>query len=153
MIAPTSMDALAEAARALGFELRRFEGAIPRGIDFDRAQEQTQFGLWYGGELAFDGTSRECAAFLIGWRDLRVSVLGAVRAMDAQPLPEMSGRTRCEARDPHGRPCLLRAGHLERGQAHSALVSWPAVPEPEHCSVPGCGESGLCDACRSRGGR
>jgi len=79
MIAPMTMDALADVARALGFELRRAAHAVPVGVDFDRAKEQTH------------------SAFLIGWRDLRSSVLGAVRAIETQDMPEMSGRSRCGA--------------------------------------------------------
>jgi hypothetical protein len=121
VIAPATMDALADVARALGFELRRAEHAIPVGVDFDRAQEQTQFALVRGGEIAFDGTARECSAFLIGWRDLRSSVLGAVRAIDTQVMPKMSGRTLCRAHDGHYRQCLLRAGHEG---PHLALHRW-----------------------------
>jgi len=121
MMAPATMDALADVARALGFELRRAAHAVPIGVDFDRAQEQTQFALLRGGEVAFDGTSRECSAFLIGWRDLRSSVLGAVCALETKVMPEMSGRTRCGARDAEGRSCLASAGH--KGQ-HTAMVRW-----------------------------
>ncbi len=122
MIAPATMDALADVALALGFELRRAQLAVPGGIDFDRAQEQTQFTLVRGGEVAFDGTSRECAAFLIGWRDLRSSVLGAVRALETKIAPEMSASTKCQARDEKGERCLLRVGH--DGFKHARLVYW-----------------------------
>lgn len=125
MIAPATMDALADVTRALGFELRRAEHAVPVGIDFDRAKEQTQFALLRGGEVVFDGTARECSAFLIGWRDLRSSVLGAVRAIDAQLMPEMSGRTRCGARDAEGRSCLASAGHKD---PHTSIVRWCEEP-------------------------
>lgn len=126
MIAPATMDALADVAVALGFELRRATHAAPMGVDFDRSQEQTQFALVRDGEVAFDGTARECSAFLIGWRDLRTQVLGAARAIDAKLLPEMSGRTTCQARDAAGRRCLLRAGH--DGQKHAALAHWEDRP-------------------------
>jgi len=122
MIAPATMDALADVARALGFELRRAEHAKPLGIDYDRAQEQTQFALLRGGEVEFDGTARECSAFLIGWRDLRSSVLGAVRAIETKVMPEMSGRTKCQALDAKGNCCLLRPGH--DGQKHATVVYW-----------------------------
>ena len=114
MIAPASMDALAEIARALGFELRRSEHAVPVGIDYDRAKEQMQFALVNcNDQVAFDGTSRECAAFLIGWRDLRARLLGELHAVDAKTLPEMHPWTRCGARDAEGRACSARAGHKE----------------------------------------
>lgn len=126
MIAPMTMDALAEVARALGFDLRRAAHAVPIGVDFDRAKEQTQFALLRGSEVAFDGTSRECAAFLIGWRDLRSTVLGAVRAMETKILPEMHAATRCQARDKTGQPCLLRVDLDGRhdGRKHAALMYW-----------------------------
>jgi hypothetical protein len=117
-----TMDALADVARALGFELRRAVQAVPVGIDFDRAKEQTQFALLRGGEVAFDGTARECSAFLIGWRDLRSSVLGAVQALETKVMPEMGARTMCPARDKDGQRCLLRVGH--DGQKHATLVHW-----------------------------
>jgi len=117
------MDALADVAHALGFEFRRAAQAVPIGIDFDRAQEQTQFALLRGAEVAFDGTARECSAFLIGWRDLRSSVLGAVRALETTKLmPEMKASTMCQARDKAGQRCLLRVGH--DGQKHATLVHW-----------------------------
>jgi hypothetical protein len=120
------MDALADVADALGFELRRAPLAVPVGIDFDRAQEQTQFVLMRGGEVAFDGTARECSAFLIGWRDLRSNVLGAVRALETtQIMPEMGASTMCQARDKAGQRCLLRVGH--DGQKHATLVHWEGV--------------------------
>ena len=122
MIAPQTMDALADVAKALGFELRRATHAVPMGVDFDRSQEQTQFALLRDGEIAFDGTARECSAFLIGWRDLRTQVLGAARAIDAQLLPEMSGWTPCQAVDTSGRRCLARAGHAEF--QHVTLNRW-----------------------------
>ncbi len=123
MIAPMTMDALAEVAVALGFELRRAPLAVPGGIDFDLAKEQTQFALVRGGEVAFDGTSRECAAFLIGWRDLRSTVLGAVRALETTKIaPDMSSSTKCQAIDEKGERCLLRVGH--DGQKHARLVYW-----------------------------
>jgi hypothetical protein len=110
-----TMDALADVARALGFELRRAPLGKPIGIDYDRASEQTQFGLYRGDVIAFDGTSRECSAYLIGWRDLRAQALGALRAVDAQALPEMFGVTRCHALDPTDpsldRWCLSPIGH------------------------------------------
>lgn len=114
MIAPASMDALAEVARALGFELRRSELAVPVGIDYDRAKEQMQFALVdRNDQVTFDGTSRECAAFLIGWRDLRSRLLGELHAVDAKTLPEMHPWTRCGERDAEGRPCAARAGHTD----------------------------------------
>jgi hypothetical protein len=122
MIAPMTMDALADVALALGFELRRAEQAVPVGIDYDRAKEQTQFALLRGGEVAFDGTSRECAAFLIGWRDLRSSVLGAVRALETKVMPEMHASTMCQVRDKEGRRCLLRVGHDQL--KHAVLMYW-----------------------------
>lgn len=121
MIAPATMDALADVAKALGFELRRAEHAIPVGIDYDRAKEQTQFALLRGGQVEFDGTARECSAFLIGWRDLRSSMLGELRAIDTQVMPEMSARTPCSAHDAEGRRCLGRAGH---DGAHSTFSRW-----------------------------
>lgn len=122
MIAPATMDALADIARALGFELRRAPEAVPIGVDFDRARDQTQFALVRGGEVAFDGTSRECSAFLIGWRDLRASVLGSVRALEtSQIAPEVKASTMCQARDKNGQRCLLRVGH---GRKHAALMYW-----------------------------
>ena len=122
MIAPMSMDALADVARALGFEFRRAEHAVPVGVDFDRAKEQMQFALLRGGEVAFDGTARECSAFLIGWRDLRTSVLGAVYAHETKAVPEMHASTMCPARDKEGQRCLRRVGH--DGQKHATLVHW-----------------------------
>src|SRR5262249_18474422 len=124
VIAPESMDALADVARALGFDLRRAEHAVPVGIDYDRAQEQTQFVLLRGGEIEFDGTATGCAAFLIGWRDLRSRLLAELRAVDAQTMPEMSGRTPCRACDDHYRQCLLRAGHEG---PHCTLFRWRTV--------------------------
>jgi len=125
MIAPASMDALADVARALGFDLRRSPLAKPVGVDYDRASEQTQFGLYRGDVIAFDGTSRECAAYLIGWRDLRAQALGALRAVDAQILPDMSGRTLCRAQDPNDphrdRVCLATIGHEG---PHTTLLRW-----------------------------
>jgi hypothetical protein len=121
MIAPMTMDALADVARALGFEFRRAAHAVPVGVDFDRAREQTQFALLRGGQVEFDGTARECSAFLIGWRDLRSSMLGALRAIETQVMPEISGRTRCGVRDAEGRSCLASPGHKD---PHTALVRW-----------------------------
>ena len=124
MIAPATMDALADVARALGFELRRAEHAVPLGVDFDRAKEQSQFALVRsdsGGQIAFDGTARECAAFLIGWRDLRRRLLNELRALDAQVIPEMSACTECTARDREGRSCRGRAGHAG---PHVTPVLW-----------------------------
>ena len=129
MIAPMTMDALADVARALGFELRRAAQAVPVGIDFDRAKEQTQFALLRGEEVAFDGTARECTAFLIGWRDLRTTVLGAVRALETtQIMPEMHSSTRCHALDKNGQRCLLCVGHEHDGRKHAALVYWEELP-------------------------
>lgn len=125
MIAPATMDALADVARALGFEFRRAEHAVPVGVDFDRAKEQTQFALLRGGQIEFDGTARECSAFLIGWRDLRSRMLADLRAVDAQPMPEMSARMPCRAYDGQYRQCLLRAGHEG---PHSTLVRWETAP-------------------------
>lgn len=125
MNAPATMDALADVAKALGFELRRAAQAVPLGVDFDRAREQAQFALFHGDMIAFDGTSRECAAFLIGWRDLRSSVLGSVRAMKTKALPEMHASTKCQARDKAGQKCLLRVGH--DGLKHAALRYWEDV--------------------------
>jgi hypothetical protein len=126
MIAPATMDALAEAALALGFELRRAGQAVPGGVDFDRAKEQTHFALLHGGEVAFDGTARECSAYLIGWRDLRSSVLGAARAFETKILPDMSASTKCQACDAKGERCLLRVGH--DGLKHARLVYWEGRP-------------------------
>lgn len=126
MIAPATMDALADVARALGFELRRAKHAVPGGVDFDRAQQETQFALLRGGEIAFDGTARECSAYLVGWRDLRSSMLGALCAVDAQVMPEMSAITRCQVRDKDGRRCLQRPGH--DGQKHASIVYWEENP-------------------------
>lgn len=123
MIAPATMDALADVARALGFELRRAEHAVPVGVDFDRAKEQTQFALLCGGQIRFDGTARECSAFLIGWRDLRSRMLGELRAVD-RVAPDVSGASQCPAYDlPWGgnHRCLLRAGHEG---PHSTLERW-----------------------------
>lgn len=122
MIAPKSMDALAEVARTLGFDLRRSEHAVPAGVDFDRAKEQTQFALFCGDLPAFDGTARECSAFLIGWRTLRSRLLGELRATDEPPWPGVSARTMCEVRDKHGNRCLLHAGH--DGLKHARLAHW-----------------------------
>jgi len=122
VIAPATMDVLADVAHALGFELRRAPEAVPSGVDFDRSQEQTQFALVRGGEVAFDGTSRECAAFLIGWRDLRSSILGAVCALKTKIVPDMSASTKCQAVDEKGERCLLRVGH--DGLKHTRLIYW-----------------------------
>lgn len=122
MIAPMTMDALAEVAVGLGFELRRAPLAVPGGIDFDHAKEQTHFALVREGDVAFDGTARECSAFLIGWRDLRSNVLGAVRALETKITPAMSASTKCNAIDEKGERCLLRVGH--DGQKHARLVYW-----------------------------
>lgn len=125
MIAPMTTEALADVARALGFTLVNRDGvAVPIGVDYELARTQPQYALLRGDEVAFDGTARECSAFLIGWRDLRSSVLGAVRAIDAQLMPEMSGRTRCGARDDAGHVCIASAGHSEL--QHAALVRWEA---------------------------
>ena len=81
------------------------------------------FGLYRGDWVEFDGTSRECAAYLIGWRALRAQALGALRAVDAQLLPEMSARTTCAARDAEGHRCMGREGHpLD----HVTVVRWCA---------------------------
>lgn len=129
MNAPESMDALAEAARTLGFELRRTPNAKPAGVDYDRAHEQTQFALCRGDGVAFDGTARECAAYLIGWRDLRHQALGALRAADAIVMPEMSGRTRCHVPDPsdphRDRWCLAPIGHEG---PHTTISRWQDKP-------------------------
>jgi hypothetical protein len=69
VIAPESMEALTEVAKALGFEFHGHVLGKPIGIDYDRAQEQVQCALLREGAVQFDGTARECAAFLIGWRD------------------------------------------------------------------------------------
>lgn len=124
MNAPSSMDALADVARALGFDLRRAEHAVPEGVDYDRAKEQTQFTLSRGGQIEFDGTARECSAFLIGWRTLRTRMLAEMHVVDAQPVPDMSAQTMCQARDERGQRCLLRAGHERHGLHHSTLLRW-----------------------------
>ncbi|HSX22869.1 MAG TPA: hypothetical protein VLE97_08870 [Gaiellaceae bacterium] len=121
MIAPATMDALADVVRALGFELRRSAHAVPVGVDFDRAKEQTQFALLRGDEVEFDGTARECSAFLIGWRDLRLRLLAELRAVDAHGVADMCGRTYCRAVDAEGRSCLRPAGHTD---LHTALSRW-----------------------------
>jgi hypothetical protein len=122
VIAPLTIEALTDVARSMGFELAPRDGlAVPLGIDFEVARARAQYALLRGDVVEFDGTARECSAFLIGWRDLRSSMLGALRAIDTQVMPEMSGRTRCGARDAEGRSCLARAGH--EGQ-HSALLRW-----------------------------
>jgi len=119
------MDALADVAKALGFELRKAPLASPLGVDYDRASEQTQFALYRGDQIAFDGTSRECAAYLIAWRDLRSQILGSVRAVDAQVLPYMSAVTRCHALNPddpgHDHWCLSPIGHED---AHLSVRRW-----------------------------
>jgi hypothetical protein len=123
MIAPMTVEVRTDVARALGFELAsRDSVAVPIGVDSYAAAVQSQYALLCGDEVAFDGTARECSAFLIGWRDLRTSVLGAVRAIDAQLMPEMSGRTKCGALDAEGRSCLAGAGHKDL--QHTALARW-----------------------------
>jgi hypothetical protein len=122
-----TVEALADVAKALGWKLIVRTGiALPIGIDADDAALKVQYALVRDGEIEFDGTARECSAFLIGWRDLRSKVLGGVRAMDAQVMPEMSGRTRCRAPDPSDptgeRCCLAAAGHED--SPHTALVCW-----------------------------
>jgi len=123
VIAPATMDALADVARAFGFELRRAPAAKPIGIDYDRACEQTQFALYRGDQIVFDGTSRECAAYLIAWRDLRAQTLAALRATDAQVLPEMSGKTRCLAHDPTDPDCCCLAPIGHEGP-HTTVHRW-----------------------------
>jgi hypothetical protein len=118
MIPPQTDAELADVARALGFEL------VCRDYDkshFDGDWDAVPYTLLCEGEVKFDGTARECAAFLIGWRDLRSKVLGACRALDTQVMPAMASCTMCHARDTEGRRCLARAGHA--GQ-HSALLRW-----------------------------
>lgn len=75
MIAPMTIEALTDVAVALGFKLIVRVGlALPIGLDADRAALEVQYALLRGDEITFEGTARECSAFLIGWRDLRSSV-------------------------------------------------------------------------------
>lgn len=125
MIAPMTIEALVDLARALGFDLVA-RGAVPVGIDADRATEQPQYALFRSRARAvgveFDGTARECAAFLIGWRDLRARVLGELGATDAKIGPELTGAARCAEYDASGdRRCLHRSGHEG---SHATLVPW-----------------------------
>jgi hypothetical protein len=77
MIAPSTLDALAEVANALGFTLHRHAFAVDIGIDGDYAQLATRHGRcrlgsdpnFHTNPVEFEGTPRECAAFLIGWRE------------------------------------------------------------------------------------
>jgi hypothetical protein len=122
MIAPMTMDALADIAQALGFELRRAPLSVPVGVDFDRAKDETQFALLHAGKVAFDGTARECAAFLIGWRDLRSRMLTELRAHETKVLPDMHASTRCGVLDKAGHRCIKLVGH--DGWRHATLVYW-----------------------------
>jgi len=102
-----TIESLADVARAIGFELVNRDGiAKPIGIDYEHATTQTQYALFReGDEVAFDGTARECTAFLIGWRerpyapwspspiDLRRLHDGAVALSASNTMP----RTRVEA--------------------------------------------------------
>ncbi len=132
MIAPMTIEVITDTARSLGFTLVSRDGrAFPEGIDAARAAEQKQYALLCGDpagyhEVKFDGTARECSAFLIGWRDLRSSVLGAVRVRDESKViqpetPEMRGSSRCSMRDKEGNRCLQPMGH--DGWKH-ATISW-----------------------------
>jgi hypothetical protein len=128
VIAPMTAEAVGDVARALGFTIVSRDGvAFPEGVDAARAAEQRQYALLRGDpagyhEVVFDGTARECSAFLIGWRDLRSSVLGAVRALDTRVAPEMNASTRCPMRDKKGERCIQRVGH--DGWKHASLVYW-----------------------------
>jgi hypothetical protein len=130
VIAPESMDALADVARALGFELRRAEHSVPVGVDYDRAKEQSQFALLRGGQVAFDGTARECSAFLVGWRDLRSEMLSALRAENTSAMPDMHSVTLCHVVDPCGLDwcigCIAPAGHAG---PHVRIQRWQDKPQ------------------------
>ncbi len=79
MIAPLTIEALADVARVLGFEMVPRDGVeAPIGIGYDTPAGQAEYGLLRAHEIEFDGTARECAAFLIGWRDLRSRVHGVI---------------------------------------------------------------------------
>jgi hypothetical protein len=77
MIAPVDLDALEALANALGFTMQRRAWFVDVGIDAGRA-ELASGGMKcrLGSDLdrhpeayEFEGTPRECAAYLIGWRD------------------------------------------------------------------------------------
>ena len=78
MIAPLTMDALCQMANALGFTIQKNISARKDiGIDEDRTPFASHHGRLRLGsdisqhavELEFEGTARECNAFLIGFRD------------------------------------------------------------------------------------
>lgn len=126
MIAPTTIEALSDVARALGFDLVELKCLVTAiGIDADSTMSLRWFRLVSrGGDPAFDGTARECAAFLIGWRDLRARVLGNLHAVDAKSTTELMGRAPCGAVDQQGRSCIARVGH---DGLHCTMLRWEAL--------------------------
>ena len=137
-------EALADVAQALGFTLSASWSAVPIGIDYEAARAQPQYVLRHEGQVAFDGTPRECSAFLIAWRDLRARLLSDLRVIDTQIMPEMSGRSMCPAHDATGRRCLSNTGHAGAHKAivHSGLI---AMMTPTWLSV-------VCQTSRVSGG-
>ena len=122
MIAPMTVEGVADVARPLGFTLVSRDGlAFPEGVDAARAAEQKQYALTRVSQVLFDGTVRECAAFLIGWRDIRSSMLGALHVVDAQVTRDMAGRTPCRAPYDSDRTCILDVGHEG---PHAVAVRW-----------------------------
>lgn len=125
MIAPMTAEGVANVARALGFTLVGRDGiAFPEGVDAAHAAEQKQYALLRGDLVEFDGTARECAAFLIGWRDLRTRVLGELHAYETKVTPTMNASSRCQVRDQRGERCLLRPGAEHDGKKHATIVYW-----------------------------
>lgn len=114
MIAPATLEALRDVAIALGFQLvdRDFVKSI--GIDEEHAPTPR---MWYAIEhrlvgILFEGTARECAAFLIGYRDCRAEYANVSTDFSVPG---------CKALDSEGRACIQPAKHEDQ---HAALVRW-----------------------------
>lgn len=72
MTASMTIEALVDVARSLGFELVCRDGlTVP-------IEGGSQYSLLRAHEVEFDGTVRECSAFLMGWRDLQTRVCAAI---------------------------------------------------------------------------
>ena len=115
MIAPATIEALRDVAMALGFDLVKRDYVRTIGID----EEDDPIGTrtWHAIEhpligTVFEGTARECAAFLIGYRDCRAEYADVSTDLTASA---------CEAVDTEGRQCIQPAKHTNR---HAAIVRW-----------------------------
>jgi hypothetical protein len=114
VIAPGTIEALGDGARALGFQLIERDDVKSIGVD---AEQIGTPRTWYAIEhplvgTVFEGTSRECSAFLIGYRDCHAEYADVTTDVTASS---------CAAVDAEGRQCIQPAKHTN---PHAALIRW-----------------------------